>query len=156
MIGGVRLSTLVLTSTLAAGIVSIALSARESLTNDDRPAMVLWDIKVVSEKLRAGEPFSYSFNYSKRAECSPPKGSGEVSYRIWSKDADGAFTTFQLAVSTVSYAAPAINGFRTTSIEMPKLRPGEYAVQYRTRFECAGARQPQLFDGPLMQFEVVP
>jgi len=121
---------------------------------NDRPAMVLWDIQPFKAILKPGEDFSYSFHYSKRPECYPPKGNVEVFYRLWYADADGTFSRFRLIDSTVSFATPSDHGQRTTSVALPSVKPGHYAVQYRAVFTCEGAAQQQRFDGPLMKIQI--
>jgi len=122
---------------------------------DDRPAMVLWDIRVIDSRLSPGMSFRYEFQYNKRRECFPPLGKGEVSYRLWYQDADGAFSRFKQLDSSVSFAVPATNAHRSTTVPVPTLAPGSYAMQYRAHFQCQGASAVQELDGPLMRFEVV-
>ena len=121
---------------------------------DDRPAMKITNIKVLSKFLTNGEQFVYEFDYDKRAECYPPDGWGEVRYRIWIDDGNGFERFIPVPASTISYAVPQ-DHHRTTKISIPPLNPGLYMMQYQTRFACKGASKVQEMDGPMMPFEVL-
>lgn len=122
---------------------------------DDRPAMVLSNIHILTKTLGSGQQFSYEFDYDKRLECSPPSGSGEVTYRVWFDDGNGYERFHVVDPTTISYADPAQH-HRTTKVSLPPLDPGKYMLQWRSHFVCSGASKPQTFDGPMMPFEVEP
>ena len=129
--------------------------ALSAIMYDDRPAMVVSNVRIISKQIKSGEQFVYEFDYDKRTECYPPKGTGEVTYRIWFEDA-GAFERFHVVdPSTISYADPAMHHRRTT-VTIPPLMPGHYMMQWRVYFVCKGASKPQSWDGALMPFDVVP
>ena len=120
---------------------------------DDRPAMVLRNIKILSQLMKKNEKFVYEFDYDKRPECHPPDGAGEITYKLWLKE-DGKFERFMiLEHATISYADPAQH-HRITKIELPPLEPGRYMLQYRSKFQCKGASAVQEWEGPMMPFEV--
>lgn len=147
------LGIVVLTLTIAAtGFLSLWTVFRA----DDSAPMTIWNINVISQSMKSSQPFVYEFEYNKRKECHPPKGQGEVAYRTWFQDpATSAYNRFVwIEPSTVSYADPDQH-FRRNSIDMPKLNPGHYLMQYRARFVCEGASKTLEFDGPLMPFEIV-
>ena len=127
--------------------------AMHRMMYDDRPAMVLSNINVISKLLKMNEKFVYEFDYTKRTECHPPDGAGEISYKLWVQE-DGKFERFIiLEHATISYADPKLH-HRTTKIELPALEPGRYMLQYRAKFRCKGASAEQEWDGPMMAFEV--
>ena len=120
---------------------------------DDRPAMVIRNIVVISPLIKNGDKFLYEFDYDKRPECYPPDGTGEVTYKLWTNE-NGLFERFTvLEHATISYADPKIH-HRVTKIELPALSPGRYMLQYRSKFQCKGASAVQEWDGPMMPFEV--
>ena len=122
---------------------------------DDRLPIDIRNIHVITPKLKSGQPFVYEFDYDKRKECHPPKGAGEVSYRVWLKDSVGTYNHFLwVDPSTISYADPEVH-HRETTVDMPRLVPGQYMMQYRARYVCEGASKILEFDGPLMPFEIV-
>lgn len=128
----------------------------ERIIYDDRPAVIVWNLTAITKVVEVGKPFVYSFNYSKRAECYPPKGSGEVEHRLW-EDAPGqGFVRFRPIDNMISIVPPAINGSRVSTIKLPPdLAPGRYAVQYRSEFRCERASRLQEFISPLMEFDVI-
>lgn len=150
-------SSFLLILVLCIGIACLgAMSLWTIFRADDRHPMEIRNIKVVSQKLVHGDQFVYEFDYNKRIECYPPKGTGEVTYRVWLQDQIGNTYSKFLWVdpSTISYTDPAKH-HRQTAVDLPFLRPGQYLMQYRARFVCEGASKVLEFDGPLMPFEVV-
>lgn len=128
--------------------------ALDAILYDDRPAMVVSNLRTISTQVKQGDPFIYQFDYDKRVECYPPKGKGEVTYRIWFED-NGAFERYHVVDPvTISYADPALH-HRVTTVTIPVLPPGKYMMQWRVNFICAGASKPQSWDGAMMPFEVV-
>lgn len=123
---------------------------------DDRPAIVVRDIVVKSNKLRSGEPFEYSFSYDKRPECHPPLGRSEEQYRLYTmKDGEIAHWHW-LSYARSSQTAPGRNmklpGYYR--IPMPPLDPGLYALQWVAEYQCARASAEQTIEGPLLKFHV--
>lgn len=130
--------------------------ALDAILFDDRPAMVLSNMRTVSKTVRSGAPFVYEFDYTKRRECYPPKGSGEVTYRIWFDATGAGFDQYHVVdPATISYADPELH-HRVTNVTIPDLPAGQYMMQWRVHFVCAGASKPQAWDGPMMPFEIVP
>ena len=140
----------------ALSIVSGVLAPKieNSLLYDDRLAMEIRNIKVLTPVLKSGAQFAYEFDYDKRPECYPPLGGGEVVYRIWIDGPDGFERFRTIEPSTISYADPQLH-HRTTRVDVPQLSPGKYKLQYRVTFSCKGASHPQQWDGVLMPFEIV-
>ena len=61
-------------------------------TTDNRPALVIHSFQQLNRVVLQGADIEYQAVYSKRAECHPPRGNGEVRYRFRSlsqtKDGD--------------------------------------------------------------------
>ena len=124
---------------------------------DDSPAIVVRDSKLVSTRLRPGEPVAYTFTYDKRSDCHEPIGKSEISYRLWHFPR-GAIPWFDwVSYGRPSRAPPGTN-MRLDGpsvIPLPRLAAGSYAIQFRAVYHCARASDEQTIDGPMLPFEVV-
>ena len=150
------LSNYVLAASFVFAIVS-GLSApviRDHIIYDDRLAMNIRNVKVMTPKIKKGEDFVYEFDYDKRRECFPPRGTGELKYRIWPND-NGEYKNFEaVKLGAASFADPEQH-HRRNSVQVQALDPGLYMMQYQVSFTCQGASKDQHWDGPMMPFEVV-
>lgn len=140
---------------ISLAIIAIGPRLATKALYDDRPPLVIWNMQPISTRLEPDAPYVYTFNYTKRAECYPPKGSGEVQHRLWHAG-EGGFVHFTVIDNAAAFAPPAVNSFRKSTIPLPAaLKPGHYAVQWRIEFRCDGASKMFEMIGPLMEFDVV-
>ena len=127
---------------------------RDRVIYDDRLAMNIRNVKVMTPKMKPGEDFVYELDYDKRRECFPPRGSGELKYRIWPNE-NGEYKHFEaVKLGAISFADPEQH-HRRNNVPVQTLAPGLYMMQYQLSFTCEGASKDQHWDGPLMPFEVV-
>lgn len=120
---------------------------------DDREPIVVTNINVLTPTMKPGEQMTYEFDYTKRTECYPPDGRGELQYRYWINDGNGFNKFAWIDIQTISYAVPT-DHHRKTTIQMPIINPGSYMLQYRWRFYCKGASKVFEKDGPMIPFEI--
>lgn len=127
----------------------------DSVIWDDRPAMMIWDLAPIRTKLTPGQSFDLQFRYSKRPECYPPLGRGEVEYRLWSWHEPDGYTRFRVVAQSVSFAVPSKAAHRQTTVPLPVLEPGRYGLESKAVFYCHNASKTQEVWTPIMQFDVV-
>ncbi len=125
---------------------------------DDSPAIIVRAVDPVSTSLKAGEPFQYFLAYDKRADCHPPLGSAEISYRVWVYPPNDDPSFVWIDYSRASRALPGKNMRLTTpsSVPLPALVPGPYGFQFRAVYHCKHASAPQTIDGPIIKFSIAP
>lgn len=143
---------------VAFAIVAFAVTANRVLDRivyDDRAPMQFWNLKT-SKVLRPGQTFLLEFDYTKREECYPPQGRGEVEYRLWTQEAGLGFVRFKIIANSISFASPAVNGHRQTMVPLPVLDPGRYALQSRAEFWCRHASRILEVWSDLWEFDVTP
>lgn len=143
-------------------IVSLASSAITAVASsaiyDDRPALIVRSIEPLSTTLRPGQPLEYYMTYDKRSGCDFPEGKSEVNYRVWKYPLDQPAWYEWLDYSRPSRAAPGV-AMRLpdpSRIPLPALAPGTYGFQFRSIYHCRRASRPQVIDGPIIRFTVVP
>lgn len=128
-----------------------------SVFYDDRPAMVFHKFDVVPNEIARGNPLKFVMTYTKRAECHPPLGTSEISYRVWYYPRDGAPYYRWLSFGRPSLAPAGTNVVLTspTIVPMVDLDPGTYGFQVRAKYTCGGASDEQEIDSPVAPFRVV-
>lgn len=135
---------------------SITLNVMSVTVFDNSPALVVWDVQVLTPEIKAHEAsiFRFSYRYNKRSQCYPPDGEGEVKFRLWSVDpATQAFAAFvELDLARMATADPQQH-YKEAKAYLEGLTPGRYALQWHTTYKCKGASRLLIEDGPMMPFE---
>ena len=119
---------------------------------DNSPPVKFSNFNVITKKLRNGETFYFEFDFSKRHDCSPPLGKGEVEFRVWNNDNPPKFY-WLYGISARTW--PGQNQHKSSSVYMPNLPPGRYYFQFRNRHTCKFASDVIESDSPLLEFEII-
>lgn len=160
-LSGIDVSTWALLMAIGMVIGSICGSALHGLGRsmyyDDSPAMIVYGPRLLSTTLKPGEAVQYTFSgYDRREDCTPPSGRAEVAYKLWTyPDASSPFWQW------IDYARPSrakaglnmqLDG--PSTVPLPKLQPGRYALQYVGTYTCAKASRDQVIEGATLPFRV--
>lgn len=96
--------------------------------------------------------------YSKRAECHPPQGKGEVTFRAYGTAANGdqRNNVYEFDLHRIAAYPPGDNLTATSAIPIPpNVPPGEYILSPMTDYVCAGASKTLRVDGPPVHIRVM-
>jgi hypothetical protein len=132
-------------------------AAIDHLAQRPAPAIVFHTLSMAKTTVYPGEPLSISYDYDKRAECTPQLGSGRFIYEAWtSTDEYIPILPIKLVDAQPAGYGQAIRDLAVTMSERP-LRPGAYEFQISARFACKGepSEQPPI-KSQRIPFEVVP
>jgi len=138
IIGGTRLSTLFLViavAVVAGSLVKDVLvgPAIKRAMYDDGPPIRFLQARLQETVLQPGQPISFAFSYTKRADCHPPLAPpGLVRSRIWWADRKKYVWTGE---ENLSYAGPSVTPWQAT-------------------YSCASASGPQTVQSPFLPFTV--
>lgn len=159
LLGGTKLSTLFLIVALAVVTGSIIKDvivgpAVKRAMYDDGPPIRFLEARLQEAILKPGQPISFSFTYTKRADCHPPLAPpGLVRSRVWWADRTRYVWTGE---ENMSYAGasktPIKMPFREVNI--PKLAPGDYFFQWQATYSCASSSGPITVQSPYLAFTV--
>ncbi|MEL6238817.1 MAG: hypothetical protein AAFQ90_09530, partial [Pseudomonadota bacterium] len=127
---------------------------------DGRPPIVWRHAQILSGVIPRGGEIRYRAQYIKRAGCHPPKGRGDIAYRLYVLNAEGrkVGTYYQLIIGRVTQW-PATSVFKIgegSAIAGPHIPRGRYLFQWLGAFDCVGAETPLLVAGPLLPVEIGP
>lgn len=159
IIAGTRLSTLFLLIALAVVAGSLVKDvivgpAIKRAMYDDGPPIRFLQARLQETILQPGQPISFAFSYTKRADCHPPLAPpGLVRSRIWWADRKKYVWTGE---ENLSYAGPSVTPVERPfrAIQIPRLAPGEYFFQWQATYSCASASGPQTVQSPFLPFTV--
>lgn len=98
--------------------------------------------------------------YSKRVDCHPPAGRGELTYILWDLNTERLPNGQPIRRTVLERDSRAAGGSDVTlpdysTVPVGELLPGSYAFQWLATYHCANARRVQNVEGPLLYFEVV-
>lgn len=132
-----------------------------SWMTDIRPPMILHKLESLTPIVRQCGGVLYRAKYDKRAECSPPDGSGEVHYRFAQVTAtpnpDGAIIRENVAGIRGAVWKPGINMDGEGAANVPcDLPPGDYSITTISIYLCARAPYPLQTASQPMLVKVLP
>lgn len=128
-----------------------------ALRYDDRPAVTVHEMTVLTPVVSPGGTLRYQSIYSKRAECHPPLGSGEVSYRLYGSSAADAtrHAIYDFDLRREARWPPGERLTFETSVRIPAdIPPGTYRFVNVTTYECRNGSAKQTVRSPGVEFTV--
>lgn len=130
-----------------------------ALRYDDSDAVVVHDIALRSDTLRSGDPVEYAMTYSKRDDCHPPAGRGELRYYLWDFNVNRTPNNQPTRRLVFERNSRAGGGERVTTDGYSKIPigiqvAGDYGLQWIATYHCARASEPQELTGPMLPFRV--
>jgi hypothetical protein len=119
--------------------------------------MIYHDVHLVKSALVSGENLVFLMTYTKRAECHPPLGSSDISYRVWHRHEIGNGHYQWLDYAELSKAPAGVMATlpSPTVIPMPPLSGGRYGFQIQARYQCAGSSGEQVINSPIVPFTII-
>lgn len=125
------------------------------------PAIVFENFRSETAQVSSGGRVPIVFDYKdKRADCDPPDGQianrGEYFFKVSALDPDGVYRLFwRLEPGQYSHEKPG-SGEGKLWVDIPRLKPGLYAITMRAIFKCQGEAEVQIRDAGLAPFQVIP
>lgn len=117
------------------------------------PAFAFHGLRIVKPILTTGEAPELGFGYSKRKDCSPPGGDGEILFKVY----EGEDVTRVDKGLSLNKLPPGEDfpDVKRTIHGWPNLAPGSYELGMRVVFTCDKERDPQIFTPNKIPFEVL-
>jgi len=127
---------------------------------DDRPPVVVHSLVPESTVIEQGGVLKYTTTYSKRAECFPPAGRGEVSYkmtRVNDSRIEYNNLIYHFDARREAKGPPGENNIWSAAVPIPADIPiGHYTYTASATYTCDGASRPLVFVGPTIPIVIVP
>ena len=126
--------------------------------HDDSAPITFHSVILETPVVRVGGVLSYSSVYSKRADCFPPDGKGEVGYRltrIGDASAEHKHLSYVFDFKREAKWPPGVNITYATRVPIPAdIPPGTYTYTAMSTFECKNASRLLTVEGPVLAVTV--
>lgn len=125
---------------------------------DDRPPVVLHTVTIHTPQIEVGGTVRWTTVYSKRADCSPPHGRGEVTYRVLGSPKHDAtrHNIYDLDLKREARWRPGDHLSFASSLQIPDdIPPGHYTVLNMASYTCKGASRTLHVEPAPMPLEIV-
>jgi hypothetical protein len=124
------------------------------------PPLVIHSIRVLTPVVRAGNTVEYEAQYSKRAACYPPKGSGAVRYVFEMlgqvEGSRGARLIYSRGVRRAAWL-PGVDLIGPGAAQVPfDMEPGDYEMEAIATYQCEDLPHPSVVKSPKLRIRVLP